>query len=125
MKISEHEIAQAAKRLRDEENANIRVRQWQHRKMSIPLWLIYLPAATLVGFVFGWWIGGSTQPSAEMQLVTKSDTVYIKQLERIVEYDTIYKTQPSINTKSKTKYDVMTGVPVTNDNTPYHLLVMQ
>lgn len=45
--------------------------------------------------------------------------------ECIVEYDTIYSSQPSRPGKSKTKHAVKTGVPMTKDKVPYHLLVMQ
>lgn len=124
MKINEHEIAQAAKRLRDDENAKLRVRQWNRRRMAVPSWLVYIPAAAIVGFVFGLWLGNK-QPSTNSHAVAKVDTVYVKQLERVVEYDTIYSSQTSTPGKSKSKQIIKTGVPMTKDNVPYHLLVMQ
>ncbi len=124
MKVNEFEIAQTARRLRDEENAKLRVRQWHHRRMVIPTWLVYIPAAAIVGFVFGLWMG-EKQLATDFQAVAKADTIYVKQLERIVEYDTIYSSLPSRPGNSKTKHVVKTGVPMTKDKVPYHLLVMQ
>ena len=121
MKIDEQEIMQSAKRLSEKENSMLCVKPWRRRRMSVPGWLVFVPAAAIIGFVFGIFVGEKQSPAA-MPVMAKADTVYIKQLERVTEYDTIYRTLPSETKKKDTK---RSGMPVSKDNIPYHLLVMQ
>lgn len=124
MKINEHEIAKSAKRLRDAENSQLHIKPWHSRRMSIPSWLVFIPAAALLGFYFGMRFQ-IEESSADVLAMSKPDTVYVDRVERITEYDTIYRMLPPRKSKSTDSYETMTGVPVSADNIPYELLVMQ
>ena len=85
---------QSAKRLSEKENSMLCVKPWRRQRISVPGWLVFVPAAAIIGFVFGIFVGEKQSPAA-MPVMAKADTVYIKQLERVTEYDTIYRTLPS------------------------------
>ena len=77
MKITEQDIVGAAQDLRDEDNRQLHVAPWHHhRRFHVPAWLVAVPAAAVIGFVFGLWVNAGAQPDAPLTALT--DTVYIK-----------------------------------------------
>ena len=77
MKTDNETIARMARRLRDEENAQLHVAPWQrrHRHFHVPAWLVGLPAAALVGFLFGLWTNRKAPSSGPLTALV--DTVYV------------------------------------------------
>ncbi|MBQ7422845.1 MAG: hypothetical protein IJV27_12005 [Prevotella sp.] len=81
MKITEREIIESARRLREQENQSMPVRPWNRRHFRVPDWLVALPAAVLVGFIAGVAVSknlSDDEPTAAL-MATKTDTVYIQQ----------------------------------------------
>lgn len=76
MKLTEQEIIAAARQLRDEDNQKQHIRPWRKRHVHVPQWLVAIPAAALLGFIFGMTLGKST--SNEPVLTARIDTVYIQ-----------------------------------------------
>ena len=80
MKVTEQDIIRTARQLRDEENAQQNVRPFKgfHRqkRFAIPAWVVAIPAAAILGFVFGFWTKSNSQ--VDTPLTTHVDTVYIK-----------------------------------------------
>ena len=77
MKIDNQDIIRTARQLRDEENAELHVSPWnRHRHFHVPTWLVALPAAAIIGFVFGLWTQANSH--SETPLTALVDTVYIK-----------------------------------------------
>lgn len=124
MKINEHEIAESARRLRDAENEQLRIKPWRRRRLAVPSWLALVPAAALLGFFFGVQFGEKSHAD-DVLAMAKTDTVYIKEVERVTERDTIYRTLPAPSRKETAPAEVLTGVPVSEDGIRYELLVMQ
>ena len=124
MKINEHEIAESARRLRDAENEQLRIKPWRRRRLVIPSWAVFIPAAALLGFFFGVQFRENCTPD-DVLAMAKTDTVYIKEVERVTERDTIYRTLPAVSMQETAPAEVLTGVPVSEDGIRYELLVME
>ena len=76
MKIEDKDIIRTAQQLRDEQNAQFRVRPWnRHSQFYIPTWLVAIPAAAIIGFVLGIWTNVSSPKEA--QLTALVDTVIL------------------------------------------------
>ena len=91
MKIEDKDIIRTAQQLRDEQNAQFRVRPWnRHSHFHIPTWLVAVPAAAIIGFVLGIWTNVSNLKEAKLTALV--DTVYIKVPEKVNEPDTIVQT---------------------------------
>ena len=91
MKIENKDIIYAAQQLRDEQNAQLHIRPWNHRRhFHVPSWLVAVPAAAIIGFVLGIWTNDNSPKEA--QLTALVDTVYIKVPEKVNEPDTIVQT---------------------------------
>ena len=76
MRVNDQEIARMARQLTDEENALLHVRPWSRKRhLHIPAWVAAVPAAAVVGFLFGFWMKGNTP--ADHPLTAVVDTVYI------------------------------------------------
>ena len=77
MKINDKDIVRAAQELRDEENEKLHIRPWKkHRHFQLPKWLVAVPAAAFIGFVFGIWTQASKQ--GDTSLAALVDTVFIE-----------------------------------------------
>lgn len=86
-RIGTQDIVRTAQQLRDEQNAQLRVRPWsRQRRFHIPAWLVAVPAAAIAGFVLGIWTNAGNQQEAPLTAFT--DTVYIKVPERVATPDT-------------------------------------
>ncbi len=93
MKITEREIFRTAQQLRDEENKELQVRPWQRRsRFHVPLWLVVMPVAMLVGFVMGMWANSSM--SVQQPLTALVDTVYVQVPGPQLPPDTVYVEVP-------------------------------
>ena len=129
MKITDQDIIRTARQLRDEDNSQLHVAPWTRRRhFQIPAWLVAVPAAALVGFLFGLWTNGNTDEHGPLTAMT--DTVYIKVKE--VTTHTEATTQPAPQPKPavmKTSKMVhprttkITGRPISEDQIRYDLLV--
>ena len=76
MRVNDKDIVRMARQLTDEENALLHVRPWsRNRHLHIPAWVAAVPAAAVVGFLFGFWMKGNTP--ADHPLAAVVDTVYI------------------------------------------------
>lgn len=102
MRISNHDIVRTARQLRDEENNQLDVQPWNgHRHRSrgyrsrgyrsrgfaIPAWFVAIPAAAIIGFVFGFWTKSASQ--LDTPLTALVDTIYIKVHEPQPQQDTL------------------------------------
>ena len=77
MKITDQDIIRTAKNLRDEENEQLHVAPWHsNSRFHVPAWLVAVPAAAIIGFLFGLWVNSASKPDAPLTAMT--DTVYIK-----------------------------------------------
>ena len=77
MKIDNQDIIRSARQLRDEENEQLHVSPWnRHRHFHIPTWLVAIPAAAVIGFIFGLWTQSRHQN--DNPLTALVDTVYIE-----------------------------------------------
>lgn len=76
MKVTEQDIIRTARLLRDEENEQLHVTPWGHRPRRFATWLIAVPAAAILGFVFGFWTKSNSQIDASLTALV--DTIYIK-----------------------------------------------
>ena len=124
MKINEREIAESARRLRDTENDKLRIKPWRRRRLAIPSWAALIPAAALLGFFFVVQFGEKRQ-TEDVLAMAKTDTVYIKEIERVTEHDTIYRNIPVVSRRETAPAKVLTGVPMSDDGIRYELLVME
>ena len=124
MKINEREIAESARRLRETENDKLRIKPWRRRRLAIPSWAAFIPAAALLGFFFGVQFGEKRQ-TEDVLAMAKTDTVYIKEIERVTERDTIYRNIPAVSRSETAPVEVLTGVPMSDDGIRYELLVME
>jgi hypothetical protein len=133
MRIDNQDIVRAARKLRDEENGQLRVRPWsrQHH-FHTPAWLVAIPAAVFVGFVLGLWTHAYKQDKTPLTALV--DTVYI-------EVPTSEKPQqepapqpvPAVSFPAPKRAvrpsaphprpQQAVGTPVTNDHIRYDLLV--
>jgi hypothetical protein len=140
MKITEQDIVRTARKLRDEENQQLNVEQWNsHRRSSRgfaiptpPAWFVAIPAAAIVGFMLGFWTNSSSKLDSTLTAIV--DTVYIKVHDPQPQQDTIaqpprspqksQKPQSSQKPqKSQKSQPTTVGRPVANDNIRYDLLV--
>lgn len=77
MKIDNQDIIRTARQLRDEENTELHVSPWKrHRHFHVPTWLVAIPAAAIIGFVFGLWTQANSHDKTPLTALV--DTVYIK-----------------------------------------------
>jgi hypothetical protein len=129
MKITDQDIIRTARQLRDEDNQQQHVAPWtHHRHIHIPTWLVAVPAAALVGFLFGLWTNGNTDEHGPLTAMT--DTVYIQVKESSTHTETATQptTQPTpVVTKSSKvmhpRTKKVTGRPISEDQIRYDLLV--
>ena len=107
MKVTEQDIIRAARQLRDEENEQLHVQPWtqpspakprrrQRALFAIPAAMKYaaVPAAAILGFVFGFWTKSNSQ--LDTPLAALVDTIYIKVHEPQPHQDTIAQALPAI-----------------------------
>lgn len=135
MKITDQDIARAARQLRDEENEKLNVRPWSsNAKKRRPLWYA-LPAAAVVGFVLGY-LTPRTDAPEKSPLTALVDTVYIKVHE--LKEDTLPRPEELISPRTETPVKKAkgavspsrkhpapaTGIPVADDKIRYDLLVL-
>lgn len=139
MKIDNQDIIRTAKQLRDEENSQYHIRPWNRsRRFRIPSWAVAVPAAAVVGFLFGIWTNTAKQEGNPLTAIV--DTVYIRVNEasvaESVTRDTtatmlastkpqpyIQNTRKTLNSQKKDS-DLIIGRPVGEDEIRYDLLVM-
>ncbi len=98
MKITDQDIVRVTQELRDEENNQMTVRPWAKGEKvkrlkgeknsshsstfrpfnlsTFPKWLVAVPAAAIIGFVFGFWTQAQTK--TDTPLAALVDTIYIK-----------------------------------------------
>lgn len=136
MKLTDKEIAESARRLRDEENARMEVGKWQaprHRRY----WpYLVIPAAAVIGFIFGAMIHPETGNTEGA--LARIDTVYIntaspdsglrapvtnEQSCKVVrKKETAPAKKEKVSVPSACR-DTETGCSVENDDIDYSLLV--
>ena len=156
MKVTEQDIIRTARQLRDEENEQLNVQPWNsHRSRgfrsrgfrsrgfrsrgfaipTIPAWLVAIPAAAIIGFVFGFWTKSTCQLDAPLTALV--DTVYIKVHDPQPRQDTIAQVIPAVQsstprpaTRSRgfaipasSRPQPTLGRPVSDDHIRYDLLV--
>ena len=146
MKVTEQDIIRTARQLRDEENEQLNVQPWNsHRSRgfrsrgfrsrgfaipTIPAWLVAIPAATIIGFVFGFWTKSTCQLDAPLTALV--DTVYIKVHDPQPRQDTIAQVIPAVQTPARPRRFAIpassrpqptVGRPVSDDHIRYDLLV--
>lgn len=133
MKIDSQDIIRTAQQLCDEENKQLHVRPWNRsRHFHVPVWLVALPAAAIVGFVLGLWTKAKTQD--DMSVTALVDTVYIKVPAAPATPDTALRVcQPQTavvatrhkkpSATARSSRSVTTGRPVADDKIRYDLLV--
>ena len=132
MKISDKDIISAAQMLRDEENSQLHVRPWSRKRhFQFPAWLTAVPAAAVIGFLFGWWTNSKTAKGEP--LTALADTVYVTVRETPTTTDTARAvttpaTQPQVHRaavsgRKRHTHTVTTGQPMQSDRIRYDLLV--
>ena len=133
MKIENKDIIYAAQQLRDEQNAQLHIHPWNHRRhFHVPSWLVAVPAAAIIGFVLGIWTNDNSPK--EVQLTALVDTVYNKIPEKVKEPNTIVQTDikqkeaPTIKPKPATSSarhirPTTVGHSIADDKIRYDLLV--
>ncbi|MBR6320362.1 MAG: hypothetical protein IKR50_07985 [Prevotella sp.] len=131
MKVTEQDIIRTARQLRDEANQQQHVSPWSHRPsgfaIALPGWLVAVPAAAILGFVFGFWTKGHSL--SDEPLTALVDTVYIKVHDPQPRQDTIAQVIPAVQASapkrsarpSRSKPAV--GRPLADDHIHYDLLV--
>lgn len=132
MKLDNQTIIDAARRLREQDNASLHVAPWpSHRRTAVPLWLVAIPAAAVVGFLLGLFV---RQPTADnSSLIAKADTVYVTHEVSVPQTpDTVVRyvecpRRPSRPQQVTTVVDTMpaTGRTIDQDNIDYALLVVR
>ena len=147
MKVTEQDIIRTARQLRDEENELLNIQPWnsnrsrEHRSRgfaipAIPAWLIAIPAAAIIGFVFGFWTKSANQLDAPLTALV--DTIYIKVHDPQPRQDTIAQVIPAVQTPARprgfarsrgtanpasSRPQPVVGRPVSDDHIRYDLLV--
>lgn len=141
MKITDQQIVDSARLLRDEENARLHVSPWNNRRHRLPQWLVAVPAAAFIGFLLGMWTQSGMQAGPD--LLTRLDTVYVTVAEPPSHTDTavvLVKKSDNVQTRRPTKVREIgkedsgsawpvsprqkeVGLPVSEDNIRYDLLV--
>ena len=139
MRVDNQDIIRTVRQLRDEENQQLNVHPWNRRRrhFHMPAWLVAIPAAAIVGFLFGIWTQNASQ--SDSPLTALIDTVYIKvpvpQSSKDSAFQAIPEKQaPVVTSPTATKPVVRPSTPnprprpavgrsVANDNIRYDLLV--
>ena len=131
MQITDKDIINAARQLRDEGNEKLYVKPWNRRRRHphVPSWLIAVPAAAFIGFVLGYWAKSDVQN--DHSLANLTDTVYVKVNEGVARVDTPVvelpsKSIPAANRPSRQvirQHLPSTGKSVSEDKIRYDLLV--
>lgn len=132
MKLDNQTIIDAARRLREQDNASLHVAPWPSRRSkAVPVWLVAIPAAAVVGFLLGLFV---RQPASDnTQLLAKADTVYVTREVSVPQTpDTVVRyverpRRPSRPQQVATVVDTMpvTGRTIGQDNIDYALLVVR
>lgn len=133
MRVDNQDVIRTAQELRDEENSRLHVRPWRRSpRFHVPVWLVAVPAAAIVGFFFGLWT--NSQQSAVNLMTAMVDTVYIKVKEPTPSADTVYmaETPPApevapvrrvaLKPVQKNQY-ASSGCSMATDHIRYDLLV--
>ncbi|MBR6189602.1 MAG: hypothetical protein IKQ59_11745 [Prevotella sp.] len=137
MKVTEQDIARTARQMRDEENEQLNIQPWnRHRRHHLPTWIVAIPAAAIIGFVFGFWTKSANQLDAPLTALV--DTIYIKVHDPQPRQDTIAQVIPAVQTPARPRGFVRSrgtanpassrpkpilGRPVSDDHIRYDLLV--
>ncbi len=163
MKITDQDIVRTAQELRDEENEQLHVRHWAKGEKAkrlkaenntslssttfqlfnfstFPKWLVAVPAAAIIGFVFGFWTQAQTK--TDTPLAALVDTIYIKvpvpQQPQQLKPDAVAEAAPNVSkpaqkqdqsrpvsTKASHRSSLAgsVGRPACDDNIRYDLLV--
>ena len=134
MHVDNQDIIRMARELRDEENKQLHVSRWRVGSRSVsPAWLAAIPAAAIVGFLFGIWTNSQRRDDLPLQAMT--DTVYIKVKENVERVDTVYLPRPAhsaagtnaskaVMAKTSNRQPAYpTGQSAANDQIRYDLLV--
>lgn len=139
MRVDNQDIIRTVRQLRDEENQQLNVRPWnRHRRhFHMPAWLVAIPAAAIVGFLFGIWTQEASQ--SDSPLTALVDTVYVKVPVPQSPQDSVIQPTPArqapvVSAPATAKPAVRpstpsprpskaVGRPVADDNIRYDLLV--
>ena len=142
MRVNDQEIARMARQLTDEENSQLRVRPWNRKhNQRIPAWVAAVPAAAVVGFLFGFWMKGNTP--ADHPLTAVVDTVYITEKDTSTHATDVQvasasnvvasaaEKKPSVpdarprhvGSRPQQEHTVTVGLPMAEDRIRYDLLV--
>ena len=137
MKVTEQDIVYTARQLRDEENEQLSIQPWnRHRRHHLPTWIVAIPAAAIIGFVFGFWTKSANQ--LDTPLTALVDTIYIKVHDPQPRQDTIAQVIPDVKTPvrprefarsresanpASSRPQTIVGRPVSDDHIRYDLLV--
>lgn len=133
MRISDNDIVRTAQELRDEENRQLHVRPWRRNRHSgLPVWLTAVPAAAVIGFLFGVWTNSQYKP--ELPLTALADTVYVTVKETPASTDSTHSpdmplparhaARPVRSAKvGKHGHEEQTGQSMLDDRIRYDLLV--
>lgn len=139
MKLDNQQIIDAARRQRDLDTSSMNVQPWtRHRKsFQVPTWLVALPAAAIVGFLFGLFVHKSLSDDTS-KLMTAADTVYVTRQVMVPQTpDTVirYVERPIITKANKTTHSntaslsdaapPIAGHSIDQDNIDYSMLVMR
>lgn len=139
MKLDNQQIIEAARRQRDLDISSMNVQPWMtsRRHFQVPTWLVALPAAAIVGFLFGIFVHRSFSDE-ESQLTAAADTVYVTRQVMVPQTpDTVirYVERPIVTKTSKTIRPVtasisdagtaITGRSIDQDDIDYKMLVMR
>ena len=139
MKLDSQQIINEARRQRDLDTSAMHVKPWgeRHHHFQVPSWLVTLPAAAIVGFIFGLFFNKSTS-NETAQLMAAADTIYVTQevlvpqksdtiiryVERPVKHKTVKAAQPAV-ASSPNLSTPTTGCSIDQDNIDYTMLVMK
>lgn len=143
MKLDNQQIIDAARRQRDLDTSSMNVQPWPTRRQrfQVPAWLTALPAAAIVGFLFGLFAHKYFSDDAGL-LVAATDTVNVTRQVLVPQTpDTVirYVERPQISKAVKTKKPTSspleesasntsipnTGRSIDQDNIDYTMLVMR
>ena len=139
MKLDNQQIIDSARRQRDLDTSSMNVQPWmRHRKsIQVPTWLAALPAAAIVGFLFGLFVHKSFSGDTS-KLMAAADTVFVTRqvmvpqtpdtIIRYVECPIITKANKTIHSNTASLSDgdtAITGHSIDQDNIDYSMLVMR
>jgi hypothetical protein len=137
MKLYNQQIIDAARRQRDLDTSSMKVKPWTTRRLhfQIPVWLVALPAAAIVGFFFGLFVHnpffdetGQFMATVDTVYVTREvmvpqtpDTV-VRYMERPKVTRTVKTVKPAVVTASVASAPI-TGRSIDQDDIDYTMLV--